>query len=120
MATSRQCTCMLLSDETSDDGQRRIYFTRVGSVVSYFTDDDSGGVAVHVEPGEFACRWSTTQAKLDAVRDSMLDETARRLHIRPDQVQHMTMNDIGQVCDPHLSVRHHWAGRAKSRSRAGR
>ena len=45
---------MLLSDETSDDGELRIYFTRASTVISYFTEDDEGGVRTHVAPGEFA------------------------------------------------------------------
>jgi len=110
---------MLLTDETVD-GERRVYFTRAGSVISYFTEDDGGGVAVTVQHGEFACQWNSTPEKLDAVRDAMLAETARRLNVREDQVQLMTLNDIGNVADPHLKVRHHWAGRGKSRSRAAR
>ena len=111
---------MLLSDETNDDGERRIYFTQAASVVSFFTDDGDGGVRTHVAPGEFACPWTSTQDKLDAVEAAMLEETARRLHIRPDQVCQMSLNDIGQVADPHLKHRHTWVGRGKTRSRSGR
>jgi len=111
---------MILSDETSEEGERRIYFTQAASVMSYFTEDEDGGVKVTVHPGEFACPWSTPPEKLNAVRDAMLEETAKRLHIRIDQVMLMTMDDIGNVADPHLKVRHHWAARAKTRSRSGR
>lgn len=68
------------------DGERRIYFTQAASVVSFFTDDGEGGVRPHVSAGEFACPWTTTREKLDAVEAAMLEETARRLNIRPDQV----------------------------------
>jgi len=111
---------MLLSDETNDDGERRIYFTQAASVTSFFTDDGEGGVRAHVFAGEFACPWTTTQEKLDAVEAAMLEETARRLNIRPDQVCQVSLNDIGQVADPHLKHRHTWAGRTKTRSRVGR
>jgi len=111
---------MLLSDETSDDGERRIYFTQAASVVSYFTEDDAGGVKATVHPAEFACPWNSPPEKMEAVRTTMLEETARRLNIRADQVMLMSLDDIGNVADPHLKVRHHWAGRSKSRSRSGR
>jgi hypothetical protein len=73
-----------------------------------------------VVPGEFACPWSTTQEKLDAVEAEMLDEAARRLHCRPDQVRLMSMEDIARVADPPLKVRHSWVVRSKCRSRSGR
>lgn len=111
---------MLLSDETNEDGERRIYFTQAASVVSFFTEDDGGGVQAHVHAAEFACPWNSPPEKLNAVREAMLEETAKRLNIRPDQVMLMTMDDIGNVADPHLKVRHHWAARSKTRSRSGR
>jgi hypothetical protein len=81
---------MILSDETSEDGERRIYFTQAASVVSYFTEDEGGGVQAHVHPAEFACPWNSPPEKLIAVRDAMLEETAQRLNIRTDQVMLMT------------------------------
>jgi hypothetical protein len=62
---------MLLTEDTSDDGELRIHFTR-SSVVSYFTDDDDGGVKAHASPSDFACPWSTTPDKLHAVKMEML------------------------------------------------
>jgi hypothetical protein len=108
---------MILSEETSDDGQPRIYFTQMASVVSYFTDHPDGGVETHVAPGEFACPWSTTAGKLDAVRLAMLAETARRLNCCVDQVETMSLADIAKVADPHLKHRHSWTGRSKARPR---
>ncbi len=31
----------------------------------------------------------------------------------------MTIDDIGNVADPHLKVRHHWASRSKARAGGG-
>jgi hypothetical protein len=104
----------------SEDGEKRAYFTRVNSVISYFTEDDDGGVAVHVMPGEFACPWSTTADKLQSVRMAMLAETARRLQCRIDQVQSHSLEDIRKICDPHLKHHYHWAGRGKGRVRPDR
>ena len=111
---------MLLSEETSDDGELRVYFTRASTVISYFTDDEDGGVKTHVAPGEFACPWSTTPEKLDAVRSAMLAETARRLQCHVEQVEQMPFEAIRKIADPHLKYRHTWTGRSKARPRGPR
>lgn len=111
---------MLLTYEPSEYDEPRVYFTRANSVISYFTDDTDGGVAAHAEPGEFACPWSTTPQKVDAVKMAMLAETARRLQCRIDQVQLHSLEDIRKVCDPHLKHHYSWTGRSKTRSHRGR
>src|SRR6202008_1260925 len=105
---------MILSYETEDDGSHRVYFTRANSVVTYFTDEGEGGVTAHAVPGEFACPWGTTADKVNAVKQAMLAETARRLACRIDQVELHTLEDIRKVCDPHLKHHYHWAGRTKA------
>lgn len=110
---------MLLSDEISECGERRIYFTQVASVVSYFTEEDGGGVATHVYPGEFALPWTMTPEKLEAVRQAMLEETACRLGCDIAEVGTKTLDDISLVADPLPATRHHWAARARTR-RPGR
>jgi hypothetical protein len=122
-ATRRQVKAaflMLLSLETEDDGSQRVYFTRANSVISYFADDGEGGVSAHVAPGEFACPYGTTDHKLSAVKMCMLEETARRLACRIDQVQLHSLDDLKRVCDPHLKHSYHWAGRSKTRPRGVR
>jgi hypothetical protein len=84
---------MLLSFQTDDFGTARVYFTRANSVITYFTEDTDGGGAAHAHAGEFACPWSTTAAKIDAVKMAMLAETARRLQCRTDQVQLHSLED---------------------------
>jgi hypothetical protein len=111
---------MILSYETGESEQPRVYLTRANSVITYFTDDTDGGVAAHAHVSEFACPWSTTPEKVDAVKMAMLTETARRLQCRIDQVQLHTLEDIRKVCDPHLKHRYSWTRRSKARPRDGR
>lgn len=111
---------MLLTAETTDDGEARVYFTQQASVVSYFTDDTEGGTQVHVTPGEFACPWSTTEAKLAAVGQAMLAETARRLNCRPEAVVSHSLSQIAAVADPLLKHRNTWTGRSRSLRRPSR
>lgn len=110
---------MLLTEETTPEGEPRIYATQLASVVTYFTDDGEGGTVLHAEPGEFACRWSTTQAKLDAVRDAVLIETAYRLNCPVDKVLHRSLSELALVADPLRPVQRHTWGRKPAR-RLGR
>lgn len=68
-----------------------------------------------VEPGEFACRWSTTQEKLDALRVAVLHEVAGRLNCPVDKVTRRSMSELFLVTDPLLKVSHRWTGRRHSR-----
>jgi hypothetical protein len=111
---------VILSIETTDDGIDAVFFTRQNSVVSYFTDDGEGGVVPHAQLSEFACPWSTTPDKLEAVKMHMLAETARRLNCRVEEVTGKPFAEICKVADPHLKVRHTWTGPAKRRSRTSR
>lgn len=95
---------MIVSEETTDDGQVRFYFTRQNSVQSYVTDDGEGGVQIHVEPSEFACPWSTTPEKMQAVRLSLLAEAAQRLGCKVDQVETLRLADFRTIADPQLST----------------
>lgn len=106
---------MLLTVESTDDGQDRIYATQQASVVTYFVDDGEGGTMLVAEPGEFACRWSTTQEKLDSVRAAVLVEVASRLNCKPEKVQCRSLSDIALVADPLLKTRHTWSGRRHTR-----
>jgi hypothetical protein len=111
---------MLLTEETTPEGEARIYATQMASVVTYFTDDGEGGTMLHAEPGEFACRWSTTQDKLDAVREAVLAETAVRLNCPVDKVLHRSLSDLSLIADPiTIPVRHTWS-RRKAGRRPGR
>lgn len=106
---------MLLTEETSDEGVPRIYATQIASVVSYFVDDGDDGTKLIVEPGEYACRWTTTQAKLDAVRDAVLNEVANRLNCPTSKVECRSLSDIALVADPLLKSRPSWTSRARPR-----
>jgi hypothetical protein len=106
---------MILTDEITTSGERRIYFTQFATVVTYFTESEDGGVAVHAEPGEFACPWSTTPEKIEGVRLAMLAEVARRLDCDVAAVVAKTLDEIAAVSDPLLDARPHWASRAKRR-----
>lgn len=105
---------MIVTEETTDEGELRIYFTRQHSVVSYITDDGEGGVQIHVEPNEFACPYATTPEKIAAVRMSLIEEAARRFACKLDQVETLRFADIRAIADPHLKFRHTWSGRSKA------
>lgn len=107
---------MLLTIESTPAGDLRIYATQQASVVSYFVDDGEGGTMLCVEPGEYACRWSTTQEKLDWLRAAVLDEVAGRLSCPADKVLCRSMSELAMVADPLLAMRHTWTGRRASRS----
>ncbi|MBS0232104.1 MAG: hypothetical protein JSR99_01315 [Proteobacteria bacterium] len=104
---------MLISLETTAEGEKRVYCTRGNSVVTYFADDGEGGSMLSVEPGEFASPYSTTEEKLQAVKESVLREVARRLSCEPAEVQAKPMADLTRICDPHLAFRDHWVGRGR-------
>lgn len=109
---------MLLTAESAPNGTVRIYATQLASVVSYFEDDGDGACMLVVEPGEFACRWSTTQEKLDAVKAAVLSEVAARLNCDLDKVQCRSMSELYLVADPVLKETHRWTGRRHSRTPA--
>lgn len=111
---------MLLTAETTLNGERRVYFTSHASVVSFITEDDNGDTMASAHPGDFAFPSVTTAEVCAAVRNAMLEEVARRLHCRPDQVLQYSFADIELLADPLPRQRHHWAGRAKGRRPAFR
>lgn len=104
---------MLLTEVKTRDGNHRVYFTRVNSVISYFEEDEDGMLVAHAEFGEFACPYNRDPEKLTAMRHAMLSEAARRLHVRPDQIEQMNFSDIVNVCDPPLREKYDWTGRAR-------
>jgi hypothetical protein len=106
---------MLISMESTAEGEKRVYCTRGHSVVTYFVDDGEGGSMLSVEPGEFADPFSTTDEKLMAVKESVLAEVARRLSCDPAEVECRPMAELASICDPHLKIRDHWSGRAKAK-----
>ena len=98
---------MLLTEVKNRYGQHRVYYTRLNSVVAFFEEDGDGNLVACVEPGDFACPWSMTQEKLDAVKFHMIEEVAARLQVRPDQVECMNFIDILNICDPAIVARPH-------------
>jgi hypothetical protein len=109
---------MLLTAETTDDGERRVYYTRYHSIVSFFAEDGEGGISAHAHPGWLAHPLPTDE-QLASIRLSMLSEAARRLGCRVDQVQLHTLDDIAKVSDPLPKYRLHWAGRTRIKGRGG-
>ena len=105
---------MLLTEVKTHDGEHRVYLSRLNSVVAFFEEDGDGNVIARVQPGEFACPYATTDTKMQDVRLCMPLETAKRLNVRPDQVELMSFLDIINVCDPPLQERHRWFGRTRA------
>lgn len=106
---------MLISIESTAEGEKRIYCTRGHSVITYFADDGEGGSLLSVEPGEFASPFVVTEDRLQAVKLSVLLEVARRLKCDADAVQRKPLAELATVCDPHLKFRDHWVGRARAK-----
>lgn len=106
---------MLLTAESTAAGDLRIYATQIASVVSYFVDDGEGGCQLIVEAGELACRWSTTAEKINAVRDAVLVEVARRLNCLPHQVHQHSLTELHDLSDPVLAERVTWTRRRHNR-----
>lgn len=106
---------MLISMESTAEGERRIYCTRGQSVVTYFADDGDGGSMLSVTPGEFASPYVVTEERLQEVKMSVLEEVARRLACEPSEVQVKPMVELATVCDPHLKFRDHWVGRGRAK-----
>lgn len=106
---------MLISMESTEEGQKRVYCTRGQSIVAYFAEDEEGGSMLHVEPGEFASPYVVTEDRLQAVKLSVLLEVARRLTCDADAVQQKPLAEIATICTPHLKHRDHWVGRARAK-----
>lgn len=106
---------MLLTEESTRDGNVRIYATQQASIVTYFEDDGEGGTMLQVEPGEFASPFVVTPERLAAVKDAVLDEVARRLSCPTDKVLCRSMSELSLITDPLLRERHTWSGRRHTR-----
>lgn len=117
---TRTLRAMVFTDTITDDGQRRIYFTRVGSVITYFIENADGGVDAIAEPGEFACPWSTTPAKLEATRQCALTEAAQRLDCTIADLRWTSMDTLQKICTPLPDYRYTWTGRVKVRGKLPR
>lgn len=102
---------MLLTEETSAGNKVRIYATQLASVVTYFTDDGEGGIMLHAELGEFASPLSVTVEKVEAVKQAVMEEAARRLNCPTDKVFCRSMSELSLVTDPVLKERPTWSGR---------
>lgn len=102
---------MLFTEETAPGNKVRIYATQLASVVTYFTDDGEGGTMLTAELGEFACPYSTTAEKVEAVKQAVMEEAARRLNCPVDKVLCRSMADLSLVTDRVLKEIPKWTGR---------
>jgi hypothetical protein len=110
---------MIVSEETTDEGQVRFYFTRQHSIVSFITDDGEGRVQIHVEPSEFACPWTTTPEKMAAVKMSLLEEAARRFSCKVDEVGTRPGRRRWKAHDLYLVMRRHRHAHPAAAAQAG-
>lgn len=110
---------MLLVYEVDDRGQERVLVLPAGSVISYFTSrNDAPGLVLHILPG--LCTFPELyEAQRDAVRDAVLDETARRLAVAPEQVLEHSLMQLKQIADPELSMCSATFLRKRSKGRSG-
>jgi len=102
---------MLLTEETTRGNKVRIYATQLASVVTYFTDDGEGGTMLHAELGEFASPFSVTEEKVEAVKQAVMEDVARRLNCPVDKVLCRSMAELSLVTDPVLREIPKWTGR---------
>jgi hypothetical protein len=105
---------MLLTVVRTEDGPSRVYATRHASIVTYFTETDDGGVALHAEPGFIAYPWDFV-AWEKPVREAVLAEVASRLCIPVEDVARQPLAAIERVADPDLPEHYHYATRRRSR-----
>lgn len=106
----------LLTAVLEDDGSSRLYFTRLGTVVSYVEQDTPHCLRAVVEPGALA--WPKEYARAaERVRRAMIEELAERMNVPPEEVLFQSMQKICEVADAPLAERNPWTGRSKTRRR---
>ena len=111
---------MIFTEETTDEGQRRVYATRNNTVVTYFVDDGEGGTLLHMEAGWLAYPDQIRTATYVEIRRCVLIEAGRRLCCQAHEVESLPFDHILTIADPLPRYRHHWAGRSQAPRRASR
>jgi hypothetical protein len=106
---------MIISMESTEEGERRIYCTRGHSIVSYFSDDGEGGSMLSVEPGELLYSYADISDRLQAVRHAVLTDVAKRLACDIAEVQAKPMTELATLCAPHLKHQEHCYGRRRAK-----
>ncbi|MFD0986155.1 hypothetical protein [Methyloligella solikamskensis] len=108
---------MTLSNE---NGEQRVYISRFASVVTYFTsDEEGGGVVLHVEPGHLAFA-SEFDRNAELVRMAVIADVAGRLDIDPRQLLAMRFEQIKELADPPLPEHYRYARRSQNRANTHR
>jgi len=99
-----------------ENGEQRIYMSRFASVVTYFTsDEESGGVVLHVEPGHLAFA-SEFDRNAGLVREAVLVEVAGRLGVDTVQLLAVPFEQIKELADPPLPEHYRYARRSQNRA----
>jgi hypothetical protein len=95
------------SDPNSND--ERVYFTRLGTVVSYVEPTPDGhGLRAIVEPGPLAFPQAFAMAA-EGVRTAMIAEIARRLGIPADTVLRQSILAVTSVTDAPYEQANPWS-----------
>jgi hypothetical protein len=99
-----------------ENREHRVYVTRFASVVSYFTsDEESGGVTLHTEPGLMT--WpSEYERSVDSVRQAIIEHVATQLQIDPSQLFSVSFKDLKAIAVPDLPEHYRYARRTKNRA----
>jgi hypothetical protein len=103
------------SDPSSHD--ERVYFTRLGTVVSYVEPTADGrGLRAIVEPGPLAFPDAFATAA-EGVRSAMIAEIARRLGVSPGSVLSQTILAVLSVTDAPFDQPNPWGQFRRRRHR---
>jgi hypothetical protein len=95
------------SDPNSND--ERVYFTRLGTVVSYVESTPDGrGLRAIVEPGPLAFPEAFAVAA-EGVRSAMIAEIATRLGVPPDTVLRQSILAVFSVADAPYQQPNPWS-----------
>ena len=91
---------MLITKESTTNGELRVYCTRTNSIITYFSDDGEGGSPLTAEHSDFAYPGAWADEQMEAVKHSVLEEVARRLDCTPAEVETTPFAELVSICDP--------------------
>ncbi len=95
---------MLLVHDLDEEGQERVLVLPLGSIVSYFTErSDQNGLILHSKPGLYVFS-GQFEAHAEVVREAILTEAGRRLHVPPAEVVDQSLNRLKEVADSSWAV----------------
>lgn len=106
---------MLITLDSTDNDQPRLYVGRTGSLQAYFTDDGDGGSMLTVEAGWLAYEEQIAISDYAGVRRAVFETVARKLGCPPQEVVRHSFDELAALADPESYPVRQIAGRRKAR-----